>query len=374
MTSRIASSQVMVAGRIPPEVRRAFRLPATQAQSTQDALGADSLAAHILILGEGFSTGINAASVQALRENAPALRIYRIRSTPYAEEVKLLTVDAELTWPEDAQLIDSLARQHSLTKPAIHWQRTGYVLASAAAVGGVWWVVSRADLVPAYLLPSPDAVLAEIAASPGGFASHTLTTASEALAGFLIGNALAFVTAVLLFRSRALHDFSIPLLLGLQAIPILALAPLLSVWLGTGEGSKIVMAAIVCYFPLLSNLLNAFRSVDRDLSELFAFHRANYGQTLTQLLIPASYPALQSGLRISGGLAVVGAIVAEFTGASRGLGYVLLNATYRFETDRLFAAIGFSMLLGILFANIGSLVGRLIPGAHRASFESGSAR
>jgi NitT/TauT family transport system permease protein len=120
--------------------------------------------------------------------------------------------------------------------------------------------------------------------------------------------------------------------------------------------AKAVMAAIVCYFPIVSNMLAAFAAVDRDWVKLFDFHRARFGTRLTVLLLPASFPALLSALQIAGGLAVVGAIVAEFTGADRGLGYLLLNATYRIEMDRLFVAIFLSAALGVLFASLPSLV------------------
>lgn len=224
-----------------------------------------------------------------------------------------------------------------------------------------WDALVRFFEFPPYLLPTPREVLSAFTEQYRTFASHLGTTAYEAFAGFLVGNTLGIVSAIVLHRFYRLQELTMPIFISLQAIPIVALAPMLIVWLGTGLTSKVAMAAIICFFPMVVNALQAFANIDRDFQELFRFHRASYLLTLRLLLIPASFSALLSALKISAGLSVVGAIVAELTGANMGLGYLLLNASYRLETDKMFVAMLLSALLGIVFFHLLSLLRFVVP-------------
>ena len=131
--------------------------------------------------------------------------------------------------------------------------------------------------------------------------------------------------------------------------------------LGSGLASKIAMAAIICFVPVSISLLVAFNNVSREYRELFSLYRAGYFVTLRRLLIPSSAAALLSGLKIASGLAVVGAIVAEMTGADRGIGYLILNGSYRLETDLMFAAVLLAALLGLSFYHLPDLLAKLMP-------------
>lgn len=219
--------------------------------------------------------------------------------------------------------------------------------------------------LPLYLFPPPLRVWEAFAANPASFLSHVGTTALEAGVGFLVGNLLAAAATIVLFRVNIARTIFMPVFVAAQAVPIMAIAPLLVVWLGTGVGSKIVMAAIICFFPLLINSLQTFSTMDKDFLQLFQFHRAGYFATLRHLLVPASFPAIVAALRISGALAVVGAIVAEFTGAQAGLGYLLLVSTYRLETDIMFVAILLSAALGITFFHLPLVLAQFAPHAWR---------
>lgn len=234
---------------------------------------------------------------------------------------------------------------------------------SLAALLGIWWGVTIVFDLPAYLLPSPGRVAAAFAEQPQRFLGHMVTTAFEALVGFLVGNSLGLGLAILLTRYLRMRAYTMPVLISLQAIPIVAFAPLLGVWLGTGFSSKIAMAAIICFFPMVVNSLQAFASVEQEYLELFHLYKANFRTTLGRLLLPASASALVAALKISAGLAVVGAIVAEMTGADKGLGYLILNGAYRLETDVLFVAMFLSGALGVLFFHLPEAIRWSLPRA-----------
>lgn len=210
----------------------------------------------------------------------------------------------------------------------------------------LWSAVVMMFHVPSYLVPSPASVAHEFLGAPIEFLQHAGMTLAEALIGFLIALACGLAGGCILFRLSAVREVVMPWTSALQAIPIVALAPLLVVWCGSGIAAKILMSAIISFFPILTAVLVGFSEVDHDRRLLFQVYRTSYLKTLRHLLIPAALPTIMIGIKISAGLATVGAIVAEMTGADRGLGYLLLNATYRLETPRLFVAIFLSGAIG----------------------------
>ncbi|GEM_PF-212904 len=240
-------------------------------------------------------------------------------------------------------------------------ERLGNGALALAVLLTLWWSMVVVFRPAPYLLPSPVAVAAAFFSQSSQFLFHLVVTSYEAFLGFVIGNALGITLAILLHRYVNLQKFTMPVLISFQAIPIVALAPLLVVWLGTGLLSKVAMAAIICFFPMVVNGLQAFSNVDRDYVELFEFYRASFVAKLKMLLMPASFHAIIAALKISAGLAVVGAIVAELTGADRGLGYVLLNASYRLETAMMFVAMLLSGALGMAFFQMPLLLRFVVP-------------
>lgn len=240
-------------------------------------------------------------------------------------------------------------------------RRLASVVAAIAFLVAIWATLVAVFSPPAYLIPSPKQVLDAFLTQPSRFILHAATTAWEAVLGFLVGNSLGIAFAILLARYLRLRSVALPVLISFQAIPIVAFAPLLGVWLGTGLASKVAMAAIICFFPMVVNCLQAFAAVERDFVDLFLLYRASFRITLRRLLLPASSSSIVAALRISAGLAVVGAIVAEMTGADRGLGYLILTGAYRLETDVLFVAMVLSSLLGVAFFQIPKLVELFLP-------------
>jgi NitT/TauT family transport system permease protein len=218
---------------------------------------------------------------------------------------------------------------------------------SAAVFIAAWWLLTWALPIPAYLIPTPQAVGMAFLSDPITYLKDLGVTALQAAAGFAIALVLASAGAVLLFRFRWARTVVLPWATALQATPIVCLAPLAVVWLGAGFASITAMSAVVAFFPMLAALLNGFAEVDRDTLQLFRVYRADYKHTLRYLFVPASLPALAVGMKVSAGLAVVGALVAQMTGADSGLGQLVLRASYRFNTPQLFVAIILSGILGM---------------------------
>ena len=225
----------------------------------------------------------------------------------------------------------------------------------------LWWALVALLNILQYLVPRPSSDASEFYATPLEFVQHAGRTLSEALAGLLIALATGLIGGCILYRSVTTREVILPWTSALQAIPIVALAPLLVVWCGSGITSKILMSAIISFFPILTAVLVGFSEVDQDRRLLFQVYKTSYPQTLRHLLLPSALPTIIMGTKISAGLATVGAIVAEMTGADKGLGYLLLNATYRMETPRLFVAIILSGVIGWLAYSLPGIVGVLLP-------------
>lgn len=213
----------------------------------------------------------------------------------------------------------------------------------------VWEILVLLFNIPEYLLPRPTSIISEIITNFSSLLSHTGITMFEAIAGYIIANLIGFCIAVIFAHSKTIEKGFYPYAIALKTTPIIAMAPLLVLWFGTGLFSKIVTAALVCFFPILVNTVKGLGSVDSDALDLFKSYSASKWQIFTKLRLPNSLPYIFSALKISTGLAVVGAVVGEFVGASKGIGYVILVSSYHLETTTMFAAIIMSALAGVLF-------------------------
>jgi NitT/TauT family transport system permease protein len=220
-----------------------------------------------------------------------------------------------------------------------------------------WQAIVVVSHVPEYLLPSPTEILATVDHS---LAVSFAVTFIEALAGFLIASALAFGIATLFVRFHMLEEGLFPIAIAVKTTPIVAIAPLLVIWLGTGWWSKIVAAMLICFFPVLVNTVKGLKAADREYRELFETMGASRAQEFRKLRVPFCLPYLFSALKISSSLAVVGAIVGEFVGATQGLGYLIIISSAHLETATLFSAI-FAAFAGIaMFYTIGFAERKLI--------------
>lgn len=216
----------------------------------------------------------------------------------------------------------------------------------------IWQIVVVAADVPAYIVPSPIEIAVELLAEGPWLAADLGWTMLEAVLGFLIGSAVAFLTAILFVHVRVVERAAFPWAIVLQTIPIVAIAPLLTIWFGYTLVPKVVIAAIICFFPVLVNTTRGLRSVSSQAMELMHVLSARKASIFWRLRLPSSLPYVFAGLRVAATLSVIGSIVAEFTGADRGIGFVIVQASYRIDTRLMFAAIALSSLAGILFFHL----------------------
>ena len=232
--------------------------------------------------------------------------------------------------------------------------------ASALAGLAAWLLVVKLGNYPGFILPTPVAVWARFlrAASDGSLLRHTVVTLGEVLAGLGLGVSVASVLGYLLARSRTVERLLSPYIVASQAVPIVALAPLLVLWFGPGEFSKILICALIVFFPVLVNVVVGIRTVEEDLRDLMRSLRATRWQTFAMLELPAALPVLLGGLKIGATLSVIGAVVGEFVGADRGLGFLVNVARGQYDTALVFVAIFTLVLLALSLYGLVSLAER----------------
>jgi putative hydroxymethylpyrimidine transport system permease protein len=235
-------------------------------------------------------------------------------------------------------------------------------IVTAAVLLSAWWLGIKLFGPPPFILPGPERVFAAILKNHVYLFDNALVTLQEILLGLLAGTVLGVSAALLVASSETMRRWLLPLLVLSQVLPVFAIAPLLVVWFGYGLASKIVMTTIIIFFPITSAFQDGLRRTDPGLLDLARLHGASRLQTLSLLKVPSALPSLASGLRVAIAAAPIGAVVGEWVGASSGLGYVMLNANARAQTDVLFAAL---LILGlvaaVLWFTLDAALARLIP-------------
>lgn len=213
----------------------------------------------------------------------------------------------------------------------------------------VWETLVLLFNIPKYILPTPTNIISGIINNFGSLLTHTGITMFEAVSGYLIASVLSFVGAILFVHSKTIERGLYPFAIALTTTSIIALAPVLILWFGTGLSSKIATTVIICFFPILVNTVKGLKSIDRDALDLFRSYSATKWQIFTKLRFFNALPYLFSALKISTSLAVVGAIIGEYVGSTRGIGHLILVSSYHLNTTTMFAAITLSALAGLLF-------------------------
>lgn len=209
---------------------------------------------------------------------------------------------------------------------------------------GWWALVVGLDVKP-FIAPSPFLVLETLYAKRAVLLDNMLPTAMEAAGGFLIGNLVAILIATVFVHNKTLHEIFFPVALMLNAIPIVAKAPVLVLLMGNGVEPKIAIAALVCFFPSLVNMVRGLDAANPQAMELMRVLSASKTEVFFKLRLYSSLPYLFSALRISASLAVIGAVVGEWIGATTGIGALIIQATYNFDSALLYSAIVMSALL-----------------------------
>jgi putative hydroxymethylpyrimidine transport system permease protein len=211
-----------------------------------------------------------------------------------------------------------------------------------------WWCITRFTGIPAFMLPDPTAVARAMVTQAPLLVWSTLTTLSEIVLGLIIGTILGGGLALAMVFSPRLQRWLMPLLLLSQAVPVFALAPLLVLWFGFGISSKVVMAVLVIFFPITASFFDGLRRTDIGWLDLARTMNASPWAMLRHVRLMAALPSFGAGLRVAAAIAPIGAIIGEWVGASAGLGYVMMNANARVQTDVMFAALFVLAVVAIL--------------------------
>ncbi|MCX6021514.1 MAG: ABC transporter permease [Chloroflexi bacterium] len=211
----------------------------------------------------------------------------------------------------------------------------------------VWEIWVRAAAVPVYLLPAPSQIALRLAQHWPSLAVDGGVTLTEALLGFALSSAVSITTAAVMTHFPATERTLMPLAILLKVTPMVAVAPLLIIWLGFGIGPKAVVAALITFYPMLINALTGFRSVAPEAADLLASLAASRWETFWLLRWPSALPYLFAGARVAVPLSLVGAVVGEWAGAERGLGRLVLLTYANLDLPGLFAAVIVLALLGV---------------------------
>lgn len=205
----------------------------------------------------------------------------------------------------------------------------------------IWELAIQLGRFPAFILPPPSLVWASFVQVllDGTLLRHSLVTLEEVLVGLALGVAAATGLGYLLAKSRAFERLLAPYVVASQSIPVVAIAPLLVIWFGTGLFSKVLICALIVFFPVLVNTIVGVHSVPDELRDLMRSLQATRWQTFKLLDAPAAMPVFLGGLRIGATLSVIGAVVGEFVGADRGLGFLINRARGQYDTALVFVAV-----------------------------------
>jgi len=225
-------------------------------------------------------------------------------------------------------------------------------IALGIAVLALWQYLVRAYQVPAYVLPAPSDIWIAFTENFSSLMASLWTTLSITLAAMALAFIGSVLLAILFLQSRTIETALYPYAVILQVTPVIAIAPLILIWVGLEHINRalLILAWIVAFFPLLANTLLGLKSADHNLTDLFRLYGASRWQILWKLQLPTALPNMLAGARISGGLALIGTVVAEFaadSGTATGLGWRIVEAGNRLEIAKMFAALALLSLLGI---------------------------
>ncbi|PJF30131.1 MAG: ABC transporter permease [Phototrophicales bacterium] len=236
-------------------------------------------------------------------------------------------------------------------------------LMSLLLVLGLWQLITALSLIQPFLLPPPIAVIQEFGRviNNGTLWKHTSVTLGQVIPGLLIGVMMGMMLGYGIAKIRILEALLAPIIVAFQSVPVVAYAPLLVVWFGSGGQSKIITCALIVFFPILMNTVTGIRSVPREWREVMRVYRANHWQTFRKLEIPAALPILLTGLKTSATLAVIGSVVGEFIVANAGLGMYINLARTQYNTPLVFVcAITMALMAGGLYGLVSILERKLL--------------
>jgi len=236
-------------------------------------------------------------------------------------------------------------------------------LLPASALGGIlalWALGVYLFDVPEYIVPSPLHVARTFTRDFGTITRNLVPTAVESALGFLLGNFASIVIATIFVHQKTVEQTFFPLAIIIRSIPIVAVAPLLVLMLGNDMVPKVVIAALICFFPTLVNMVKGLSSVNPQALELMRVLSATKRETFFKLRLQNSLPYLFAALKIAASASVIGAIVGEWIGSTEGIGALIIHATYNFDTGLLYAAITAACIFSVLFTALISFIERRV--------------
>ncbi|MFI5937514.1 ABC transporter permease [Actinoplanes sp. NPDC051494] len=257
-------------------------------------------------------------------------------------------------------MTDTLA----VTRASRLWTNAGLPVLGAVLAIGLWWVLTAALDIDPFYVPSPPDVVDSFLRTPQFLLSETWITLKRVLVGFGIAVVAGLVIAVVLAASRTVERMTMPLLAAVNAVPKVALAPLLLVWMGFGDSPKIVMVVLVSFFPVIVSTMAGLSSTPADLRELAASLSASWWQTFVKVRLAWALPQVFVGLKVATPLAIIGAVIGEVVNPDHGLGSVIVGSGANADTAMAFAALGLLAITGVaLFYLMAAIERLLVPWA-----------
>lgn len=254
----------------------------------------------------------------------------------------------------------SISRANSTKSSALSSARSHWIIAilSHLALIAVWQLAVDIFRIPSYLLPSPLEMLGSLSNRGNNWWSNTLVTATEIYAGFILATISGVLLALLFIWSKWLRVIIFPLFVTLNMIPKVALGPLIIMWLKYGILPNILIAFVLCIFPILLNTVRGLQEVEPDLLDLVRSLKGNSWQLFTKIQFPGALPYIFSGMKISAVLAVAGAIVGEFIASDRGLGYLMVQSQNTLDSATMMMALTLLTIVGVLVYGTTALLER----------------
>jgi NitT/TauT family transport system permease protein len=266
------------------------------------------------------------------------------------------TADVSLLAPDvSAAEAEFLRRKRRET-----WRRRLLPAAGILCALGLWAALVYVFKVPPFIAPSPSLVAWTLYAKFGLLMTNLLPTAIEAVSGFMLGNIAAIIIATTFVHKKVLEEAFFPLVVIINTIPVVAKAPILVLLLGNGMEPKIAIAALICFFPTLVNMVRGLESVNPQAMELMRVLSASKTEVFFKLRLYNSLPYLFSALKIAASTAVIGAIVGEWIGSTTGIGALIIQATYAFDSALLYATVIVGSCFSMAFFLVITLIERLV--------------
>jgi putative hydroxymethylpyrimidine transport system permease protein len=260
----------------------------------------------------------------------------------------------------DISVLDKFSSQTKYKKPV--FKPLLRIMISCLIIVGLWQAIVVFFGMPSFILPAPVEVFEKLLQRYDVLLKHTFVTAQEIILGLFLGLFMGLFFALQMLLFKPIKHWLLPILIASQAIPVFALAPVLMLWLGYGIASKIVMAALIIFFPITTCCFDGLRNTPLGYLDLAQTMGATKWQMLRHIQFPASLPTLASGIRVAVVIAPIGAVAGEWVGSSEGLGYLMLQANARMMIDEMFAALFILSLLSVLlYFAVDKLLKKFIP-------------